>query len=97
MTDTLETFAATYLRLQALLAEAREPQWQAGMTPKPAEDTTERSKGQPGDPTPTIVADTRRLRLRIAVMEVEAALEKAGRAMQASEAHLTKSLDNWQG
>jgi hypothetical protein len=94
---TLETFAATYLRLQALLAEAQEPQWQAGMTPQPVEDTTERSKNMTSDPTPTIVGDTRRLKLRVSVLEAVDALEKAGRNMQAAEAHLTKALNNWQG
>lgn len=97
MTDTLEQFAATYLRLRALLAEAGTPQWQAGMSPQPVEDTTERSKNMTSDPTPTIVADTRRLKLRIAVLEAEAALTKAGLRLQAAEAHLTNALDNWQG
>jgi hypothetical protein len=97
MSQTLETFAATYLRLQALLAQAAEPQWQAGMSPQPIEDTNERSKNMTSDPTPSIVGDTRRLKLRVSTLEAEAALEQAGRLMQAVEAHLTKALNNWQG
>lgn len=97
MTSTLDTFLATALRLKQLRAEVQTPQWQAGMSPQPVEDTTERSKNMTSDPTPTIVADTRRLKLRATAIEVDAALEKAGKIMQAAEAHLTKALDEWQG
>jgi len=91
----LEAFAATYLRLTDLLREVGDAQWQAGKTPVPREDTTERSKGLTSDPTPTVAADTRRLALRLAVIEAEQALEKAGRNMQAAERHLTDALERW--
>lgn len=90
-------FAASYLRVQALLIETGDAQWQAGKTPQPREDTTERAKGQTSDPTPTIVADGRRLKLRIAVLEAEDALAKATQNLRAAEAHLTKALTDWQG
>ncbi|AXH47337.1 hypothetical protein SEA_EDEN_42 [Microbacterium phage Eden] len=94
---TLETFGATYLRLQQLLADVGEAQWKAGATPRPVEDTTERSKGTTSDPTPTIVVDGRRLALRAAVIEAEQALEKAGRVMQAAERHLNDKLEAHHG
>ncbi|UGL61856.1 hypothetical protein SEA_FRANKLIN22_43 [Microbacterium phage Franklin22] len=94
---TLETFGATYLRLQQLLADVGESQWKAGATPRPVEDTTERSKGTKSDPTPAIVLDGRRLALRAAVIEVEQALEKAGRVMQAAERHLHEKLEAHHG
>lgn len=95
--DTLEAFGAAYLRLRQLLTDVGESQWQAGATPKAAEDTTERSKGTTSDPTPTIVVAGRRLALRAAVIEAEQALEKAGRIMTAAERHLEKALEAHHG
>lgn len=95
--DTLERFAAAYLRLRQLVSDTAESQWRAGKTPVPKEDTTERSKGLTSDPTPTIAADARRLALRAAVIEAEQVLEKAGRAMQAVERRLNASFERWQG
>lgn len=91
----LEEFGATYLSLKVLLGEASEAQWQAGMTPTPKEDTTERSKGLTSDPTPTVAADARRLALRLAVIEAEQAMEKADRTLRAAERHLTDALERW--
>lgn len=98
MTNTpLEPFAATYLRLQQLLADVGDSQWRAGKSPVPKEDTTERSRGLTSDPVPSIVTDTRRLALRAAAIEAEQALERAGRAMQAAERHLNEAFERWQG
>jgi len=96
-TPTVETFAATFLRLKQLVADIGDAQWRAGKSPVPREDTTERSKGLTSDPTPSIVVDTRRLALRAAVIEAEQALEKAGRQMQAAERHLNAVFEKWQG
>ena len=96
-TDTLEAFAATYLRLRQLVADVGDSQWQPGVTPRAVDDTTERSKGTKSDPTPTIVVDGRRLALRAAVIEAEQALEKAGRVMQAAERHLNQKLEAHHG
>ena len=96
-TPTLETFGAAYLRLKQLLADVGDAQFRAGKSPVAKVDTTERSKGLTNDPTPTIVADTRRLALRAAAIEAEQALEKAGRAMQAAERHLNEAFEKWQG
>ena len=96
-TDTLETFAAAYLRLRQLLADVGDTQWEAGRSPQPREDTTERSKGTTNDPTPTIVMDTRRLALRAAVIEAEQALEKAMHNMTAAVRHLEKALEAHHG
>lgn len=97
MTSPLDTFAATVLRTRRLLAEISEAQWQPGKTPTPREDTTERSKGMVSDPTPSAVADPRRLKLRIAVITAEARLDQAGRQLQIAEDELTQALTDWQG
>jgi len=97
LNKTLEKFGAAYLTTQRLLADADEAQWQAGKSPVPREDTTERSRGMTSDPTPSIVGDTRRLALRAAVVEVELALEHAEKLLTASRAHLTAALTKWQG
>ena len=95
--NTLNTFAATVLRVRQLLADVGDAQWRAGKSPVPREDTTERSKGLTSDPVPNIVVDTRRQALRAAAIEAELALEKAGRTLQAAERHLNNALERWQG
>lgn len=97
MTTNLDQFAASVLRTRQLLAHASEAQWQAGMTPTPREDTTERAKGMVGDPTPSIVADGRRQHLRETYVKANKALDTAFRQMQAIEDQLAKALNDWQG
>lgn len=95
--DTLEKFGAAYLRVVDLLRTDPDAQWQAGRTPVPREDTTERSKGMTSDPVPAVTLDTRRLALRAATIEAEETLRKAGIALQAVEHHLTTAHERWQG
>lgn len=91
----LEPFAATFIRLRSLVQAAAEAQWQAGRTIKPRVDTSERSAGTTSDPTSATVVDERRLQLRVAVIEAEQALEKAGKTMQAAERHLSNAIERW--
>lgn len=95
--DPLEVFAANYLALRQLVADSSEAQWQAGKSPVPREDTTERSSGMTSDPTATITADSRRLKLRAAVLESDAALLNAEKAVRAARRHLSDALAAWQG
>lgn len=95
--DTLEKFGAGYLRLRALISDSSEAQWMMGMTPPRPEDTTERSKGVTNDPTPTIVMDERRIRLRASVIEAEDAIAKASQTLRAAVHHLERALSAWQG
>jgi hypothetical protein len=93
MTDsTLEAASATFLRLQALLIQANQAQWEAGMTPALREDTSERSKGMTSDPVPHIVADTRRLKLRDAFVEAERAQALMLKTLSAAANHLESAL-----
>lgn len=95
--DSLEHFAAVYVGLRQLVADAGDCQWRPGHSPIPREDTTERSKGMSSDPTANIVADTRRLALRVAVLEAEAKLVAADKALAAAYRHLNIALTKWQG
>lgn len=95
--EYIEAFGAAYLRLTKLVADVGDSQWQAGSTAVPREDTTERSLGMVSDPTPSIVADRRRIELRADVLRAEAVLLSAIDAMTAAERHLTTSLTKWQG
>jgi len=95
--DALRAFAEEALRLASLLGQADEIQWQPSPTPKPREDTTERSKGGHGDPTASIVADDRRLAVRAAVLQAEAAIEKATVDVQGASARLEHAIDRWTG
>ena len=97
MTTTVKDFIAAGLRLMDLLEATGTSQWEAGCTPQPREDTTERSKGTTSDPTPTIVMDARRLALRATVIEAEQALEKAMHNMTAAARHLEKALEAHHG
>lgn len=96
-TDTIKAFAADYLRLQQLLNDLDGAQWQAGRSPVPREDTTERSKGLTSDPTSNTVADERRLQLRAAVIEAERALASAAERLRAAERHVHDAFKKWQG
>lgn len=96
-TSQLEKFAAAYLAVRQLVVNSAEAQWQAGKSPVPREDTTERSKNMTSDPTPTIMADERRLKLRVAVLEAEAALTAAEKTLSAAHRHLSDALQKWQG
>lgn len=95
--DTLRAFAEDALRLASLLGQADEIQWQPSPTPKPREDTTERSKGGHGDPTASIVADDRRLAVRVAVLKGEGAIEQAAAAVRSASADLEHAIDRWTG
>lgn len=73
----LDAFGATFLRVHALIGNASEAQWKAGATPRPVDDTTERSKGTISDPTVHALLDGRRLLLRDAVIDAEKAMHDA--------------------
>lgn len=96
MTD-IQRFAAVVLRVTRLVYEASDAQWQAGKSPVPREDTTERSKGMTSDPTPTIVADDRRLKLRLEVLKATHALNAATTELETVETRLTHALTDHQG
>ncbi|MFD1714167.1 hypothetical protein ACFSBZ_06770 [Amnibacterium flavum] len=73
---SLRLAAEEAFRLAASLATAEDAQWMPSHSPKPREDTTERSKGEHSDPTGSTVIDSRRLALRASVMAGEDALTK---------------------
>jgi uncharacterized protein (UPF0548 family) len=95
VTDKLEPGAAAFLRAQQQLIFATEAQWQMGMTPTLSEDTMERSKGTTSDPVPTIVDDTRRQKLRAAVIEAEDAQRNYLRVLAAAANHVEKALSEY--
>lgn len=90
-----EPFMAAGLRLRRLLADAAEPQWMAGKTPVPREDTTERSRGMVNDPVPTAATDKRRLELRAAVIAGEVALRDADAALAEAVERLEAAKARW--
>ncbi|QEO10564.1 DUF7169 domain-containing protein [Protaetiibacter larvae] len=94
-TGAFEPFMAAGLRLRGLLADAAEPQWMAGATPVPREDTTERSRGMVNDPVPTAAADKRRLELRAAVIEAERVLRGADAALAQAVGSLEAAQTRW--
>jgi hypothetical protein len=95
--DVVRRTATEALQLASILAEAEEVQWKPSLTPKPREDTTERSKGGHGDPTSTTAADGRRLAVRAAVIAAETDLMQVSVAMATSRERLERALDRWNG
>jgi len=90
--SALDLGAAAFLRVDRLQMESHEAQWQKGATPHPREDTTERSKGLVNDPTFTTFADTRRQKLRSAVLRAEASRSAFLRALEESADTLEAAL-----
>lgn len=85
------------LRLERILSAADAVQWSPSPTPKPRDDTTERSKGGHGDPTLQTVVDSRRLEVRAAVEEAQRVLTEAARSMHAARTALEESVARWSG
>lgn len=90
--SVLDAFAASFLRLSALLDAAAEPQWQVARSVRPREDTSERSLGVTSDPTWRAASDERRLKLRAAVVAASRARALAARQLRAAEANLSAAL-----
>jgi hypothetical protein len=103
MTDDLSTaalgraVATEALALALLIGEAAEIQWQPATTPKPREDTTERSRGGHGDPTLNTVADERRLAVRAGVRASEHLLGEALKALVRARKRMETVIDEHNG
>lgn len=97
MSTALDDFCRAALTLRALLAEAGDAQWKPSHTPRPRDDTDERSKGGHGDPTLATVVDDRRLALRAAVIEAEGAFDEAALRMSDAGRKVQRALDRWAG
>lgn len=97
----LEALAALVVeesrRLAGMLPDALASQWSASPIPKPRDDTTERSKGAPSDPTAAVALDGRRLRLRAQVIESERVLRDAAIAVVGVRRGLERTLGAWHG
>lgn len=93
----VRSIATEAAKLAALVATVEDAQWQPSTTPRPREDTTERSKGGHSDPTVNIVADTARLVLREAVEAASARLTETVRVLAANRAALETAIDKWHG
>jgi len=103
MTDDLSTaalgraVASEALALALLIGEASEIQWQPANTPRPREDTTERSRGGHSDPTVNIVADERRLAVRKAVVASDHLLGEALKALVRARKRMETVIDQHSG
>lgn len=95
--DAAREVVARYLSLKQLLANIGDDQWRPGHSPTAKEDTTERSKGMTSDPTPSIVADPRRLALRAEVIDAENALVQAADVLAKAEQSLNEVYEKWLG
>jgi F0F1-type ATP synthase delta subunit len=89
--------AKAALELALVLGQTEEIQWQPSSTPRPREDTTERSRGGHSDPTLNVVADDRRLDLREAIKAAQDRLLEAERVLTASTKKLEAAIDAWHG
>lgn len=90
MRELLDACVRAWTELAALVEEAAEVQFMPSPIPRPAEDTTERSKGGHSDPTARITADARRIAVREFVTDSLRASQKLRRQGEAA-------LDRWAG
>ena len=90
-------FATSALLLASALGRAEAVQWQPAPTPKPREDTTERSRGIHSDPTAQTATDPRRLALRAAVVTAELALAATATAAEDARIGVEVALRNYYG
>lgn len=90
MRELLAACVASWTDLAALVEEATEVQFMPSPIPRPAEDTTERSKGGHSDPTARITTDPRRLAVREFVTDSLRASQRLKRQGEAA-------LDRWAG
>jgi len=93
----VRSVAAEALALALTLAEAEEIQWQPSVSPKPREDTTERSRGGVSDPVANTVADPRRLAVRDTVEAGKAQLEVLISSLHSARLDLEQAIDKWNG
>lgn len=90
MRELLAACVTSWTELAALVEEAAEVQFMPSPIPRPAEDTTERSKGGHSDPTARITTDARRIAVREFVTDSLRASQKLRRQGEAA-------LDRWAG
>lgn len=90
MRELLDACVRAWTELTELVEEAAEVQFMPSPIPRPAEDTSERSKGGHSDPTSRIVADARRAAVREFVTDSLRASQKLKRQGEAA-------LDRWAG
>lgn len=90
MRELLAACVTAWTELAALVEEAAEVQFMPSPIPRPAEDTSERSKGGHSDPTARITADARRIAVREFVTDSLRASQKLRRQGEAA-------LDRWAG
>ena len=64
MRELLDECVRSWTELADLVEEATEVQYMPSPIPRPADDTSERSKGGHSDPTSSITADARRMAVR---------------------------------
>lgn len=97
LNQLVERLATVTERIDALLDEAQDAQWQSAPYPTSREESGIRGKGTTNDPTSAIALDGRRLRLRAAVVaaERELAMLQHGTAKIASR--LEGAINAWHG
>lgn len=92
--ELLESVGGSYLSIHAMLGEAENAQWQAGLTPVAKDEVTTRSHNTVSDPTWFHYADGRRQDLREAVIEANKALRLAEQAMAFAVYRLQNQLQD---
>lgn len=77
---------------------ALERQWDKSPTPRPRDDTTERSKGaRPADPTAETALDARRLDLRHTVQQATEALRVAAVTARGARLAMENAVQRFDG
>ena len=83
--------------IEQLIPAATAAQWTKAPVARPAEDTAERSRGVPADPTADTVLDTDRVYLREQVLRSERVIRVMIAALRRARADLERGLAPWTG
>lgn len=89
----LEELIKAFQDADALLADAESSQWQR--PPYPVDSAGGGKKSSVTDTTSMIALDTKRLRLRAAVLKSERSVRETVEAVKRSNEELRKALEEW--
>jgi len=89
----MEELIEAFQEADALLSEADHSQWKR--PPYPVDNAGGGKKATVSDPTSMVALDTKRLRLRAAVLKSERAVRETVEAVKRSNEEMRKALEEW--
>ncbi|AWY04886.1 hypothetical protein PBI_FLOOF_50 [Microbacterium phage Floof] len=95
--EAIRTLGESVTELADALAHAEEVQWLRPAGPSMRQETSEKAKGGISNPTADITADTRRLRVRAAVISGEIGAQRIADEAAKLAGELREAVTDWAG